>query len=72
MQDTSSDPFNTASSNANDEMSKLRDSIPRTERCQVCDGFGMIADWFLRTYRVCRQCGGSGRNNQAKMDRRAQ
>jgi DnaJ-class molecular chaperone len=70
MPDTSSDPFNPIPSNANDEMNKLRESIPAKDRCSICDGFGMIMDRFLRTYRVCQQCGGSGRNNRQKNDPR--
>jgi hypothetical protein len=65
MPETSSDPFNPITANANDEMSKLRASIPPPDRCSICDGFGMIADRFLRTYRVCQQCGGTGRHNPA-------
>jgi DnaJ-class molecular chaperone len=68
MPETSSDPFNPIPSNANDEMKKLRESISPKDRCSSCDGFGMIADHFLRTYRICQQCGGSGRNNPEKND----
>jgi DnaJ-class molecular chaperone len=68
MPETSSDPFNPIPSNANDEMNKLRESIPTKDRCSSCDGFGMIMDRFLRTYRVCQQCGGTGRNNPEKRD----
>lgn len=66
MPQTASDPFNMIPSNANDEMDKLRESIPPKDRCPGCDGVGMVEDLYLRSFRVCRQCGGSGRNNQSK------
>jgi uncharacterized protein (DUF983 family) len=46
-------------------MSKVRASIPPKDRCSICDGFGMIMDRFLRTYRVCQQCGGTVINKLA-------
>lgn len=66
MPETSSDPLNPIPSNANDEINKLRESIPAKDRCSICDGFGMIMDRFLRTYRVCKQCDGTGRRKLAK------
>jgi hypothetical protein len=53
-------------SDVNDEMRKLRESIPPGERCLSCDGFGMMMDRYLKTYRVCQQYGGTGRNKLAK------
>jgi DnaJ-class molecular chaperone len=65
------DPFNTVPSNASDAMRRQRESIPPQDRCLGCDGFGMIVDSFLRTYRVCQQCKGSGRNNFPKSGARS-
>jgi DnaJ-class molecular chaperone len=44
-----------------DEMQKLRESIPPKDRCEACDGFGLIAYEHVPTYRVCTQCNGTGR-----------
>lgn len=61
-----SDAYNSAPKNVEDELQKHRESIPPEERCLACDGCGMIVDSFLRTYRVCQQCNGSGRDRSPK------
>jgi len=70
MPQTESDPFNMVPTNANEEMAKLRDSIPPKERCLACDGFGMVENRFVHSFGVCHQCGGTGRNNLAKSQQR--